>query len=149
MHCNIAMSWRRPLWVRSGKCHSESKGPLSALEQTLPQVHFRPVHERRLGWVVYPGPLDCGRILVPRGGVPWVNQINDLAKSGSVDRPTRSLCFLARVTHRQRDPPTSKSGVPRRVDAVAKAYDPHHASGYQKADLAQRSTNVYATLDAY
>jgi hypothetical protein len=50
--------------------------------------------------------------------------------------------------HRQRHPPASKSGVPRRVDAVA-AYDPRDASGYQKAHLAQRSTNVYATLDAY
>ena len=44
---------------------------------------------------------------------------------------------------------SERTGVLRRVDAVAKAYEPRHASDYQKADLAQRSTNVYATLDAY
>jgi hypothetical protein len=39
------------------------------------------------------------RILVPRGGLRQVNQITDLAKSGTINLPTRSLCFLARVSH--------------------------------------------------
>jgi hypothetical protein len=40
--------------------------------------------------------------MVPRGGLPRVNQINALAKGGTLDLPTRSLCFPARVSHRER-----------------------------------------------
>jgi hypothetical protein len=36
---------------------------------------------------------------VPRGGLPQVNYFNSLAKGGTVNLPTRSLCFLARVSH--------------------------------------------------
>ena len=37
--------------------------------------------------------------MVPRGGLPRFKQFNDLEGGGSIDLPTRSLCFLARVTH--------------------------------------------------
>ena len=42
--------------------------------------------------------------MVPRGGLRKVNQLNDLAKSGTINLPIQSLCFLARVSHRQPSP---------------------------------------------
>jgi hypothetical protein len=40
-----------------------------------------------------------------QGKLRQVNQISDLAKSGTADLPTWSLCFLARMSHRQRSTP--------------------------------------------
>jgi len=45
--------------------------------------------------------------MVPRGGLRQFNQLNDLRKSGTVDLPTRSLCFLARLSHRRSPHPFS------------------------------------------
>ena len=39
-------------------------------------------------------------VVVSRGGLRQFNKFNDLRKSGTINLPTRSLCFLARVSHR-------------------------------------------------
>jgi hypothetical protein len=44
------------------------------------------------------------RGLVPRGGVPLLNKFKYLAAGGTLILPTGSLGFLARVSHRYRDP---------------------------------------------
>jgi hypothetical protein len=106
-------------WPNSNGNVRNGSNPAEASRQVLTPLHPRSRHSLPTGCIQDRqemadfGAQGLTRATCRVSGLRQFNQFNDLAKSGTLNPPTRKLCFLARVSHRGSGPPSPKSAVPR------------------------------------
>ena len=62
--------------------------------------------------IVHQNSAKSLKMMVPRGGLPQALPINNLAKGGTANRPSQSLCFTKRLSHWEAQPESKIAAAP-------------------------------------